>query len=103
MRVLGHTILATDKRWLQVSWYWGGMVALPFFIQEKREMSKNEIEKQGYSVPDISEFHVGFEYEYRWGENRWSKQVYSEGNSKPMMIWHLDAGNIRAEIKEKVS
>lgn len=64
---------------------------------------KNEIEKQGYYVPEISEFHIGFKYQYRWGEKRWSDQVYTEGNSRALMIWHLDAGNIRCELKEKAA
>jgi len=64
---------------------------------------KNEIEKQGYYVPDISEFHIGFRYQYSWGGRRWSNQVYTQGNNLEQMKEYLENGNIRVELKEKAA
>jgi len=48
-----------------------------------------------YYTPELSEFHVGFEFELRvWGSDKWDKSEISEP-------WEIDAAFDRAEPRVK--
>jgi hypothetical protein len=53
-----------------------------------------------YYTPEIEEFHVGFEYEVNYGENRW---VEEKLHSKPQVVTlpYMNLENIRVKHLDK--
>ena len=58
-------------------------------------MTPQEMNKEKYYTPEIEEFHVGFEFEYRGGvDAKWERKVFTSWDNTEYNSWVRVSENI---------